>query len=215
MYKACKTKQSAQRQQHIVDCLLELMQGKTIQEITVLELCQKAEVPRKSFYRYFESKEDVVLAAIDSLIMGYDSFLGPYRSPEEPRTTRKDLEKFLMYSLHHRKTFFSLYQNSLLTPYMERMIGNLLQTQTGRRLMPSGTDDAAFRAATCFTIYGLSAAVSDWMAHGCAESVDKMAGILLQIMTEPIYRTLEEQARRDGTDRIPAARPLFIGGQPG
>lgn len=215
MYKACKTKQSAQRQQHIVDCLLELMQGKTIQEITVLELCQKAEVPRKSFYRYFESKEDVVLAAIDSLIMGYESFLGPYRSPEEPRTTRKDLEKFLMYSMHHRKTFYSLYQNSLLTPYMGRMIESLLQTQTGRRLMRMKDDDVTFRAATCFIVYGITAVVSDWMLRNCAESVDKMAGILLQIMTEPIYRTLEEQARRDGTGRIPAARPLFIGGQPG
>ena len=46
--------------EHITDSLLDLMKQKHINDISIGELCDKAGVGRASFYRNFESKEDVI-----------------------------------------------------------------------------------------------------------------------------------------------------------
>ena len=59
MYKICKNKSSKQRQFNIMKSLLELLQDKHINSITITQLCIYANIPRKTFYRYFESIDDV------------------------------------------------------------------------------------------------------------------------------------------------------------
>lgn len=59
MYKICKTKPSKKRQYDIMNAFLELLQKKHVRDITVTELCTYAKIPRKTFYRYFESIEDI------------------------------------------------------------------------------------------------------------------------------------------------------------
>ena len=94
MYKVCKTKQSAERQRYIVDCLMEMLFSMPFHEITVQALCKKADIPRKTFYRYFEGKEDVFDAMVDQVMLEYERFPGPYRQGEH-RTSEKDMEKLL------------------------------------------------------------------------------------------------------------------------
>ena len=60
MYKICKTKQSADRQRYISDVLFKMLLRHSIDEISISSLCQKAKIPRKAFYRYFDTLEDVV-----------------------------------------------------------------------------------------------------------------------------------------------------------
>ena len=57
MYKLCKTEGSTQRQKEIEQILLGLMREKSYDEISVTEICERANMPRKSFYRYFDGKE--------------------------------------------------------------------------------------------------------------------------------------------------------------
>lgn len=45
---------------YIITALLQLMQKKAFDRISITELCRKAGVSRMSFYRNFESKEDVL-----------------------------------------------------------------------------------------------------------------------------------------------------------
>lgn len=65
MYKECKTKQSILRQRYIEETLLKMMKSKALHDIKVSELCEEAGIPRKTFYRYFESKEDILYALVD------------------------------------------------------------------------------------------------------------------------------------------------------
>ena len=47
-------------QEYIITALLQLLHKKAFSQISVTELCRKAGVSRMSFYRYFESREDVL-----------------------------------------------------------------------------------------------------------------------------------------------------------
>ena len=74
MYKLCKTEQSAKRQREIEGKLLALMWQKHFDDISITELCEFVGMPRKSFYRYFDSKEDALEALIDHTLGEYTGF---------------------------------------------------------------------------------------------------------------------------------------------
>lgn len=65
MYKICRTEESEQRGRLMESVLLGFMQNRPFKDISVSEICREAKVPRKSFYRYFDSKEDVLYALLD------------------------------------------------------------------------------------------------------------------------------------------------------
>lgn len=53
--------------EHITESLLQLLEKKEIADISISELCDHAGVGRASFYRNFDSKEDILRAHINNL----------------------------------------------------------------------------------------------------------------------------------------------------
>ena len=53
---------------HIARALLELMHKKSFSHITISELIQTAGVARVSFYRNYDSKEDVLITLIEDVL---------------------------------------------------------------------------------------------------------------------------------------------------
>ncbi len=68
MYKICKTEKSIARQKLFQTTLLELMKEHKYQDITVTSLCKEMEIPRKTFYRYYDALKDVLYAIIDEVL---------------------------------------------------------------------------------------------------------------------------------------------------
>ena len=191
MYKYCKTSQSAARQCHIVSCLLEMLHTHHYDQITVQDLCKTAEVPRKSFYRYFECKQDVLLAAIDFYIQDYESFRLPGMGPGVLRTTESELTRFLTYTQKNKATFEALTRSDLLGYALNLVTQSSLLSNVARRLMTHKEDEALYRVKNAFLCYGIYSVVGIWVTNGCPESVEEMARILTQILTEPFYVPLD------------------------
>jgi len=53
--------------EHITDAILALLKEKPMEDISISELCDKAGVGRVSFYRNFESKEDIIKSRISHI----------------------------------------------------------------------------------------------------------------------------------------------------
>ena len=53
--------------EHITDALLKLLREKPMEEISISELCEQAGIGRASFYRNFNSREDILRAYIHGL----------------------------------------------------------------------------------------------------------------------------------------------------
>lgn len=58
---------------HITKALFQLMHEKSFSDITISELIREAGVARVSFYRNYESKEDVLLTLIEDVLEQYRS----------------------------------------------------------------------------------------------------------------------------------------------
>lgn len=68
MYKMCKTEKSIERQKLFQTTLLEMMKKQTYQGITVTSLCKEMQIPRKTFYRYYDTLEDVLHLLLDDTV---------------------------------------------------------------------------------------------------------------------------------------------------
>lgn len=56
-----KTNQTINRaQKYFIDALLTLMEEKSYEDISVSELAERAQYDRRTFYRYFKSKDDIL-----------------------------------------------------------------------------------------------------------------------------------------------------------
>ena len=71
MMKQQHNKTALQSQHLIADALMALLRRKPYQEITVSELCREAAVGRKTFYRNFETKKDVIDLILEELLETY------------------------------------------------------------------------------------------------------------------------------------------------
>ena len=62
---------SLQSKKWFAEALKCLMQNKKYSEITIMELSKKAGLDRKTFYRNFETKEDVIRFYLDGTCQDY------------------------------------------------------------------------------------------------------------------------------------------------
>lgn len=70
-----ENKQSERSRQWISDALVDLMQKKPYAHITVKDITDRAGVARLTFYRHFETKEDILRYRFQILFSGYLSEL--------------------------------------------------------------------------------------------------------------------------------------------
>lgn len=71
MYKKQTNTVALQSQKWIADALIRLLETNSFADITITQICQEAGLVRKTFYRNFESKEDILHYILDQL---YESF---------------------------------------------------------------------------------------------------------------------------------------------
>ncbi len=189
MYKACKTQQSAKRQQYIADCLLRMWCRQSYDSITVSALCQDAGVPRKTFYRYFESKDDVFSFVLDSFIVKYENFAGPYL-PGENHSVEKDLEKMFSFYQTHDFMIELMLRDDMTSTMVERTAQYIWRQEAGIQLQHTSPSVLSRQMAVLFTTNGLFALVLDWYKKGYPCPAREMALIAQQLLTKPLFETV-------------------------
>ena len=63
-----QTQPALKRRAQLQDALLELMRTRGYAQTTVTDICREADIPRRTFYHYFDSKETVLRAVVESLL---------------------------------------------------------------------------------------------------------------------------------------------------
>lgn len=186
MYKQCRTEQSAQRQRRLEEGLLQAMQNQRYEDISVSDLCDQMGIPRKSFYRYFSSKDGALFALIDHRLMEYetsksaDSFgagAGDY----------PDLCWLFEYWRGQKSFLDALCRSKLDGLLVVRTIAHSQQEQ----VMDFGAekyirDRDYHNHAITFAVCGLMTLVLQWHRDGYVQTPAEMAEITYKILSNPL-----------------------------
>ena len=186
MYKMCKTAQSAQRQRELELGLLDAMKQRRYEEISISELCSELGIPRKTFYRYFDSKDGALYGLIDHTLMDYEGFNFAYLSSGK-RTLQRELEQFFVFWKEKKDLLDVLRESGLSGILFERAINfALTDTVMPRRFLPEDSE-VMQRHITMFGVCGLLSMVLSWHSSDFAESAVELSVIAARLLGKPLF----------------------------
>lgn len=183
MYKICRTEQSTRRQRELEQVLLSMMLKHQYDDISVNDLCQRMQIPRKSFYRYFASKEGALFALIDHTID--DFFQRPADNAGGKSMGIIDLERFFLFWYENRGLLDALQRSKLSGILVDRV--NNFAIQEGH--LPKQFKDLRPEEqvpAMAFAVCGLMSMLLSWHSQGFRISPKEMADLSIEMMTKPL-----------------------------
>jgi len=183
MYKTCQTEQSAQRQRKLEKGLLQLMLHKNYEDITVSDLCEYMQIPRKSFYRYFSSKDGALYALIDHTLADFFQMQVPKNKSRG--NALGDLDLFFTFWYENKVFLDALQRNSLSGLLVERATSFALQEGHLPQKLKSVPIQIR-RLVLSFAVSGLLSMVLDWHRQGFTVSPDDMTRLAVNMLTTPL-----------------------------
>lgn len=150
--------------QHLTDAFLSLFSQKPINDISISELVETAGVGRASFYRNYESKEDILKSYLNERFLEVKD--------EWTKTSGTPLSEQVRIMIHHFETHRSFYQllNDRGQTYM---LKDIIIGLCG----PKPEYEAVQAYASAFVAYTLYGWIDVWFQRGMKESSDELAAL--------------------------------------
>ena len=179
MYKHCTTEESVQHQRQLEGCLLQLMQTLPYSQITITHICDHAGISRKSFYRYFGSKEDCLHALVDhSIIDGASHYLPEHTDHPQSHAL---YQRFFYYWRQMAPLLDVLSRNNMDICLAERMMRYVDQEERDFHYYLGGSMDDSYEQIL-FMVSGLIGLIFHWHGTGFQKSPSQMATIMESII---------------------------------
>ena len=189
MYKRCTTEKAALQQRRIEECLLSAMRDKPFGEISVSSLCEQTGLSRKTFYRLFEGKQDVLDSLIDRTIRDYIRYTLPQQVADTD--VSPELLSFYYFWLEQRDLLDVLSKNGMSTRLYDRCIRHMLQEETDiLRQLGIVTSLQENTEGLMFFLSGILTLVVGWHHGGYQKSPLQMAVITEKLLSEPLVQFL-------------------------
>lgn len=190
MYKLCKTEQSAARQRMLEQGLLEAMRTTRFDEISICDLCDRMNIPRKSFYRYFSGKDGALQAMIDHTLMEFEEYTAMYRQ-NKTRTIYLDMESFFQFWMEKRGLLDALERSGLSGMLVNRAVAFAMTDDVlPVRFLPNDSRDMQ-QHITMFGVCGLMSMVLNWHDNGYEQPAAEMARIAVRMIGHPLFPSAE------------------------
>ena len=174
MYFKQKNKTAIQSQNMISTALFSLLQKKPFHHITITEICEEAGVGRKTFYRNFELKEDVIHFQLDLMCDKYKEEL-----------VSLPLEKYLYHHFAYIQKnvdyLIALYNNGFSSLANEKFAILLPDTMP---IWSENEIEQEYRSA--YIIAGIEAIQRVWICRGCKESINDIVAIAIRAQDKQV-----------------------------
>ena len=149
--------------------LLELMQEKPIEKISIEEMTARADVGRSTYFRYFKTKDEVLVFKIQQLWNRFaqDHNIQDFQANDDPRTAIRLFFEFclsirqindLLYRVGHQQVILDVYLQILRPEKQEEDVIAYYKSN-----------------GTAYALYGV---VNAWILRGYKESPARMGEIL-------------------------------------
>ena len=182
----CHTEYVSQKKALVENSLLNLMMQNPYQDITVTDICKEADIPRRTFYHYFENKEDVLESIIESMIQpcfleGLPDFrLGPEYIEQSL------LRMFSYWNENNRKKLDALIKNGLesrLITWATRWI----LTEQGGSFQKNNMDPKMVEIGLMVATTDFFSLLFYWSRNKYQESPEQMAKYAVWVLPHAFY----------------------------
>ena len=179
MYKPCHTEDSSRRQRELEQRLQEAMKPQPYAKITLTELCRTLQIPRKTFYRYFPTKDDCLLALMDHTLSDCNDIALKGWDGTTALSEQAQL-RFFCYWRQHTALLDAVRENGMQHLLLDRtaiIVDRMKQTRK--------KESFAREQVEYFVAHGLMATVLRWHRFGFQSSPEEMAEVFGKLLSSP------------------------------
>ena len=186
MYSRCVSEKAVAQQRQFEAALLEMMKERLFEEISISELCRYTGLSRKTFYRLYDAKADVIYAMIDHAILDAASFV-----PDES-VGPGGMHRFLAY-WKSRKELLDMMGKNRISALLSQQAVIHIMNEAPEIVRCFGAEDSVFgRDKMIFYVTGIFSLVLAWHNRDFDLSIDEMSDLLMNLMTTvPVKEPLE------------------------
>lgn len=171
-------------QQAFIDALLTLMKEKPYSGITVTELSERAQYDRRTYYRYFDNKDEVLYLYCAALL----SDMAEIMTGKGEYTPGAGFLAFFEFWEQHKDLLAMLEKQGLLY-FLGEKLGDLLYDNVGQTVhddLPEkfGDNSAFSQYAYYFTLGGLWTSLTLWIKSGMKQTASELTDYVLRSFTE-------------------------------
>ena len=190
MAKLPHTQATLQRRELLQEALLTLMQRKGYAQTTVTDLCREAGIPRRTFYHYFDCKEDVLHAVVEHMLIECNlEVMLDINSGLE--ALQKSLVRNFQYWMGPARWKMDLMLDNGLSGDMTRCALHWLETHHMSVLRRPGLTSKEREIAAMVGISGFFTLLIYWRKNDYRETPEEMADYASWILAKPLFSPLK------------------------
>lgn len=169
--------------------LVELLNKKDYEFITIKEICQKAGVNRSTFYLHYDNIDDLLTETIENTNKKFQSYFASFDhnfTKKINENEKKNLflitPEYLLPYLNYIKDNKVVYQVSAKHPVIMQSVKkyNLLQENILYPILKRfEIPEKQRKYFTAYYIHGIFAIVSQWLKDGCQDEVDMILSTII------------------------------------
>ena len=176
----------------ITDALFSLLREKPLHEISVTEITKRAQVARVSFYRNYESKEDVLSTLVDDVLELFRSEIDP--DAGEGYYCYENVLLSFQYFYQWKDYFVDMYRSNFAALLLESL------NQFHESVVGTMPRNSIERYQLYLYIGALFDVATVWLQNGAQESQEEMAEMFCRSLGIPVEK--QQPKRRKGRPRF-------------
>lgn len=178
-----------QSKQWIMESLVSLMETRPYKDITISKISDRAGLVRRTFYRNFDSKEDVLIAYFDTLAQNF-----VIRLNEIPVLTTSTALRVLFKLCKENEKFLLSLKRSNMMGFMIEHWNRVLPELHAKMLdkiknFPQTSNDKALEYLLTFNVGGTFNIILKWINEGFTISPDSLADLVSEFSQNSLNRS--------------------------
>lgn len=154
----------------IKDSLVNILNKKRLHDISVSEVCKKANVDRSTFYVYYNNVSDVFEEIGDEIAEEMKTMI----LSKDKNDNKTYLRVYFQLARKHRTVFKEMHSTNIHNPIIKKLTkvnSELLNTDL---YIPKDNENLELT----FIFSGFYGLVESWLNNGCKESDDELINVL-------------------------------------
>ena len=162
----------------LLEALLQLLEKKHINEISVTELCKCAGINRATFYKHYATPNDVFSEYIEKHIQ----YLLELQNPKHSKSQLQILEDCCEYIHAHAELFRLFAKNHMDEDFSRKVFLRMLQQSSSAGAMhQAGFDENDIKLTTSYVASGYYYMIRRWLVEKIPKTPKEIASLLLRL----------------------------------
>lgn len=161
--------------EYIFQALNQLLRFKHYDQISVCDITTKAGVSRMSFYRNFNSKDDLTMQAIDRITRRLKDNINSLEIKNKHTIAKEFFAEFEKY-----KNVITAFEGSEISKKLLALITEKLRTE-----FPYDVVNKTSKYIPIYFFGAITSVVGEWLENGCTETPEEMAKFITKMIDIP------------------------------